>query len=859
MQPSTQSVSSKITTTKMISIQNNEKNENNNNTNGSFVLVVNIQPKEFIARKSEIVKEFEKRFGILMLIKKEENSDNEMIYEYYPHVNSRVAWTKIYFIIIFACLLKQHPTELNSQPPNSITHSICLENNIENLNDAFQILTELKKSSSLLPNYVSNISYEAYKTDAINKHANSNSEDSFHTNDSSRISTSVVICLAIVILAAITLILGILLRQNIVKKVKAPIWFPPVASDNSPAGEYATTIHNNETIYEKVQANKEIKYGTSSAFNKSNAWSVNKAFDDFTHIFHSAKQINKIGEISPTSSFSGKDSNDDSDLNPPVKMRRLDVSGIPIQQPNNQPSTPEYYPSPPESLPDASFHNMNTNNSNNSIQLNPINFKGGFQAVTPLMLFIMGRSKLKQNLKFNGTYQSQNMIAENDIIETFISNGADINSKNSEGETALHLAARYGLIEITKSLLLNGADLNAYDNSGRNCLHTAVGSNEYELVKMLLNHCSIASCQADEKNDENQVNFDDRFDLVDSKTTDDLADTALIIAARLNFNEIIQLLIEFNASVNATDAEGRSALHWCSKVNNLNGALLLIQAGANVNMQDNDEKTPLSSALSELFTKDIADLLIKFDAFVSTDDEIKYNKMKSIIDSFATSNKNSSQFNIDAIKTDLFNKIKQESNSFLNHNNKKNNNTVKESNITAQQKESTNKTSKLIGTSTKRKLSETISSQTEPIIMENKKRQSKSFNKQSIMEQQAFGNNSKVAYMPLTPSPPINSNYLVNRSDHAQSSFYTNQNGFYFNQGQINQDNFSSYNRINESNQTNHFTGNSTLLNDNKTYFDYNMQNNVNTHTTSYPSQNVHNANYNLFNYSFNENYAAYF
>ena len=94
--------------------------------------------------------------------------------------------------------------------------------------------------------------------------------------------------------------------------------------------------------------------------------------------------------------------------------------------------------------------------------------------------------------------------------------------------------------------------------------------------------------------------------------------------------QVISLLIEYNVSVNATDSEGRSALHWCAKVNNVRGAYLLIQAGANVNMQDNDERTPLSAALSELNTRECAELLVKCDAFVGAEDEQRYSRMRQI-------------------------------------------------------------------------------------------------------------------------------------------------------------------------------------------------------------------------------------
>ena len=87
-------------------------------------------------------------------------------------------------------------------------------------------------------------------------------------------------------------------------------------------------------------------------------------------------------------------------------------------------------------------------------------------------------------------------------------------------------------------------------------------------------------------------------------------ETSLIIQ---NLNSIVQLLVDFNATINAT------------KVYNFNGALILLQSGAN-------EKTPLSSALNEHCARQVVELLIKYDAFVSNEEDEKYNKMKSILE-----------------------------------------------------------------------------------------------------------------------------------------------------------------------------------------------------------------------------------
>jgi ankyrin repeat protein len=346
---------------------------------------------------------------------------------------------------------------------------------------------------------------------------------------------------------------------------------------------------------------------------------------------------------------------------------------------NNQKShTPDYYPSPPESLPDI---------------LNPINYKSN--GLTPLMLFIMNRSKAKHSQ--NGT--KDDLINETEITDSFILNGADLNTTNFDGETALHLAARCGLYQIFDRLLKAGMDLNVYDNYGRNVLHTAVCSNEFEIVKLILDYCSTSMSV-------NQQILDDRLDLIDSKTNDDLGDTALIIASRLNLNTVLKLLIDYNATVNATDSEGRSALHWCAKVNNFNGAMLLLQAGANVNMQDNDERTPLTSALSELCTKEVADLLIKYDAFVSSEDEARYKKMKSTLEQLNMLDVNAQQKlqeNFQLIKTC-------------------NTNTFKENNLMIKSGNISKVTNVPISTSTKRKYSESCASENKSNTLNNKKK-----------------------------------------------------------------------------------------------------------------------------------------
>lgn len=555
----------------------------NEKINGSFVLVVNINPNEFHKRQSEIIGEFEKKFGILMSIRKEPQSQNEMVYPFHSNnSNSNSIWTKVYFVFISACIQNDFLSISSNE-----TRPLCLQNNVNNLNDVNEVLNEIKKSSNLFPKYVSNVSYEAY-TDSSKR----NEFDESRRNSQNSGVTNTMLIFSIAVLFAISLALIVVIMQN-TKKIKAPIWFPPLndlANTNEKSNTYNGII--------EMQGCNQIK--------SSHSMYKPKTFDH-----------------SPPSS-----ENDYGDLDTakPVKMRKLEIpiysavnhnsstsSAGSTRTTNTTVPSPEFYPSPPESIPDS--------------LLNPVNYKGGSYGMTPLMLFVMGRSKYT---KYSSQQESSSIL---DIIDTFVHNGADLNSQNNDGETALHLAARCGLYEVCERLIKNNAELNVFDNYGRNVLHTAVCSNEYNIVKLILDHCSSILCANNSNMLTNQTNLilDEKYDLIDSKTNDEMGDTPLIISARLNLNNILQLLVDYNATVNATDNEGRSALHWCSKVNNANGAMILLKSGANVNMQDNDERTPLSSALTELCTLEVADLLIKFDAFVSSEDEIKYTKMKSII------------------------------------------------------------------------------------------------------------------------------------------------------------------------------------------------------------------------------------
>eukprot|EP00804_Cyclotella_cryptica_P008331 CCRYP_020980-RB/>CCRYP_020980-RB protein AED:0.01 eAED:0.01 QI:104/-1/1/1/-1/1/1/1314/433 len=64
--------------------------------------------------------------------------------------------------------------------------------------------------------------------------------------------------------------------------------------------------------------------------------------------------------------------------------------------------------------------------------------------------------------------------------------GADIKARDKFGETSLHLACRWGKVEVVKALLTKGASSKAKDNAGWTPLHEACKNGNLDVVEALL-------------------------------------------------------------------------------------------------------------------------------------------------------------------------------------------------------------------------------------------------------------------------------------------------------------------------------------------------------------------------------------
>ena len=156
------------------------------------------------------------------------------------------------------------------------------------------------------------------------------------------------------------------------------------------------------------------------------------------------------------------------------------------------------------------------------------------------------------------------------LARQLIEMDADVNSEDEFSRTPLHIAARYAGFEMIELLLNNKAKVEVLDNLDNTPLHAAVlGERPEENVAHLVNA------------------------KVDINARNIIGYTALCLAIRYNGPEIVSLLLEQGASVEATDhgepplfTAVREQKTWAIKLLLDNGANLLEKNRAGYNVLD---------------------------------------------------------------------------------------------------------------------------------------------------------------------------------------------------------------------------------------------------------------------------------
>ena len=211
--------------------------------------------------------------------------------------------------------------------------------------------------------------------------------------------------------------------------------------------------------------------------------------------------------------------------------------------------------------------------------------------------------KYPQNVSAHGGYYVRPLVAalagkHFRTAELLRHNGADPHCRGRVMMTPLHSAAYYGDLEVVQKLIEYDADINAKDINGRTPLHLAsegIHLKNRTVLQLLLEHGADINARAEG------------------------GSTPLHTASIFDAVDVARLLLVRGAEVNAREANGLNPLHAAAKFGAPNVACLLLERGAEVNARDADGLTPLHTG-SKFGAPEVVRLLLDHGADIKAED-----------------------------------------------------------------------------------------------------------------------------------------------------------------------------------------------------------------------------------------------
>uniref|UniRef100_UPI0037E8D3E2 ankycorbin n=1 Tax=Semicossyphus pulcher TaxID=241346 RepID=UPI0037E8D3E2 len=149
-----------------------------------------------------------------------------------------------------------------------------------------------------------------------------------------------------------------------------------------------------------------------------------------------------------------------------------------------------------------------------------------------------------------------------DCLSVILAHGADLSTTDGAGLNPLHLAAKNNHIECCKKLIQSKSPIDAVDSSGKAALHHAAASGNIQTVQLLCEHKSP----------------------INLKDADGLA--PLLLSAKHGHAEVCSTLLDCGAEINTSDNSGRTALILACESNAASVVEVLVQRGADLSSVD---------------------------------------------------------------------------------------------------------------------------------------------------------------------------------------------------------------------------------------------------------------------------------
>jgi ankyrin repeat protein len=226
--------------------------------------------------------------------------------------------------------------------------------------------------------------------------------------------------------------------------------------------------------------------------------------------------------------------------------------------------------------------------------------------------------KIRDTCNINTALHMAAIPGSVDIIQLLLDEGINVNLSNTDDATALHFSAEYGHLEATKVLVERGAAINYTNKYGHTPLMVAAYYGKLEIVRYLTeigadinipsanNVTALHTAAGSGSVDIIKLLLDKGMN-VNLTTTDD--SSPLYISAQFGHLEATKVLVERGAAINSTYKDGSTPLMVAAYSGKLEIVRYLTEIGADINISDASNNSPLHIA-AEMGSVDIIKLLL---------------------------------------------------------------------------------------------------------------------------------------------------------------------------------------------------------------------------------------------------------